>query len=369
MKRLSFYSFLFFYTLHGFTADTSFSGYANLVGARSTNENKYRGSLTTENNFDRYSTYGIQANIELSDDFDAQLRLARRWQNISDIELDLAQLRWRPKDQYEFRFGRIALPTWMISDHIDIKILYPWISPPEEVYTMNPLKFFEGAFAKYHFELMGARTSASLLYGSINTEFKSDQKTNNGTTAIEELIVKTRSKDLYGTILEIFSKHFDFRAAFVQTDDRTESISEITSAGTRIKVAQELNLGKTSFYSIGAKLRYKNHALWSEWAREISQKQVFFRQEGHYFTYLVNFQALKLTPNFTFSQVSKKEATSQPGKQKSYHFGLNYQYNNHVQFRGSVATIETSKGASFFDGVSTETQKATLYKIGIMSVF
>jgi hypothetical protein len=43
--------------------------------------------------------------------------------------------------------GRVVLPTFVVSDSIDVGYSVPWFRAPNEVYATNPFDYFDGAQA------------------------------------------------------------------------------------------------------------------------------------------------------------------------------------------------------------------------------
>lgn len=53
------------------------------------------------------------------------------------------------------RLGRTRMPTFMLSESIDINYAHPWVRPPEEVYALNPFPDLDGVDLLYRPRLNG----------------------------------------------------------------------------------------------------------------------------------------------------------------------------------------------------------------------
>ena len=66
------------------------------------------------------------------------------WSDNFDLEADWAFASYSFSDQVQVRIGKIKLPTFLVSDFIEVGYSYPWIRPPQEVYTGNPITSIVG---------------------------------------------------------------------------------------------------------------------------------------------------------------------------------------------------------------------------------
>jgi len=103
------------------------------------------GNISTEVDFVNDTRVGLQVSATINPKLDvtAQL-LARSRQDNADLFVDWAFASYRASDWLSVRGGKIKFPTFLISDYYEVGYAYPWIRPPEEVYSSNPITTITG---------------------------------------------------------------------------------------------------------------------------------------------------------------------------------------------------------------------------------
>ncbi|MBC7530365.1 MAG: hypothetical protein H7318_02240 [Oligoflexus sp.] len=107
--------------------------------------------------------------LNLSKDLGADWRvaaqiLARASQADSTAKVDWAFVTYEPNSNWNISLGRQKIPMWMVSAYLDVGRAYPWVVPPEEVYTLFNLKSFTGAAAAFALPI-GSSTLTFRPYG------------------------------------------------------------------------------------------------------------------------------------------------------------------------------------------------------------
>lgn len=108
------------------------------------------GNISTDVDFVNDTRFGLQVSAAVNPKLDvtAQL-LARSRQDNADLFVDWAFATYRATDWLSVRGGKIKFPTFLISDYFEVGYAYPWVRPPEEVYSSNPITTITG------FDLLG----------------------------------------------------------------------------------------------------------------------------------------------------------------------------------------------------------------------
>lgn len=118
--------------------------------------------------FNKDSDVGLQFTKFLNDDvsFTVQL-LAKMAFDDWDVNASWAFLKYEPNDHWQFRVGRIRTNPFMLSDYTDVAYAYPWIRPPQEVYSLVPSQYsnFAGADVKFKFQICERELSFTIFYG------------------------------------------------------------------------------------------------------------------------------------------------------------------------------------------------------------
>ena len=68
-------------------------------------------------------------------------------------------------EQISVRAGKIKFPTFLISDYYEVGYAYPWIRPPQEVYSSNPITTLNGVDVLARFRLGDMSLLVQPYYG------------------------------------------------------------------------------------------------------------------------------------------------------------------------------------------------------------
>lgn len=103
------------------------------------------GNITNRIGFVNDSRLGLQvsAKVNAKIDVTGQL-LARGREDDFNLKADWAFVTYHVNDPLAIRLGKVKLTTFLISDYIEVGFAYPWIRPPQEVYSSNPISTING---------------------------------------------------------------------------------------------------------------------------------------------------------------------------------------------------------------------------------
>ena len=130
-------------TLNGFlTAGATYSGAEVVPGNGKVSQD---GLITNNVGFSNDSRLGIQisAKVNAKVDVTGQLLATGREDNYN-MKADWAFVTYHVNDPVALRAGKVKLTTFLISDYIEVGYAYPWIRPPQEVYSANPISTING---------------------------------------------------------------------------------------------------------------------------------------------------------------------------------------------------------------------------------
>ncbi len=90
---------------------------------------------------------GVQMDAVFSDRFSSTFQLIAREAEDGDaaVELEWGFLRWLATENIAIRLGRMSLPVYSNSDFREVGYANPYVRPPEDLYSMIPLRRFNGA--------------------------------------------------------------------------------------------------------------------------------------------------------------------------------------------------------------------------------
>lgn len=112
---------------------------------------KYLNSFTDQARFDNTdSRLGLQFSGDINDRISATAQLLARGRDGNDgIKTDWAFVAIDVANQAQVRTGKLKFPTFLASDYIEVGYAYPWMRPPQEVYSLNPFSTLVGVDALY----------------------------------------------------------------------------------------------------------------------------------------------------------------------------------------------------------------------------
>jgi len=135
-------------------AEVTVSGYASFAGTYSDSEDAntgesvpyYFGLADDTARFDTEDNdIGLQFSAAASEKVDMTVVLhAQGGADNYDIDTQWAYASYHFNDELELRMGKYKGPFYMISDYKDVGYAYPWVRPPLEVYSTNPIEALSG---------------------------------------------------------------------------------------------------------------------------------------------------------------------------------------------------------------------------------
>jgi hypothetical protein len=155
-------------------SDVTVSGYASFAGTYTNSKDPsgtavpyYFGLATDKVQFDTVDNdIGLQFAATVSDKVDMTVVLhARGGANTNyNIDTQWAYASYHFNQDLELRLGKYKGPFYMISDYKNVGYAYPWVRPPLEVYSTNPIEALSGldllweknvGHTRYLFEVYG----------------------------------------------------------------------------------------------------------------------------------------------------------------------------------------------------------------------
>ena len=83
---------------------------------------------------------GVQANLKVSDDFEAAAQIVSRYRNDNNFQPEptWAYLKYSLNDTADIRVGRVGFDAFLSADSRDVGYSFLWVRPPVDYYG-NPL--------------------------------------------------------------------------------------------------------------------------------------------------------------------------------------------------------------------------------------
>jgi hypothetical protein len=136
----------------------SLSGFGTLGAVRTDNPDRaFRANSVSDSgagaSFDLSvdSVLGVQGSLQIGNRLDLTVQSVVRKNPTGsyDPRITWAFVSYQATPELLLRIGRTRLPFFMYSDSLNLNYANPWIRPPVEVYSLNPLSDIDGADALY----------------------------------------------------------------------------------------------------------------------------------------------------------------------------------------------------------------------------
>ena len=280
------------------------------------------------------SRYGINFRTQTSERLAgaAQLLGAGRNDNFK-MEVEWAYVNYDFTDSLNMRVGKLNLQTFLLSDYIEVGYLYPWIRPPEEVYSFVPFRNFPGAELMHTARFGKSSLTSQLFMGSADVE------TPQGTFS---------GQDGIGINFQLDTPYVTLRTGYI-----TPAIKFVDLNGN--VAADGSDRAKMATFGISWDWNgFIGYGEYIDSQTDDGAKGIFPDQNGYYFT--VGYQIGDFLPHFTVAGTDGEAAgppsgptgPRQPIIQDSVAFGIRYDLNNSMAFKLEVKQIEPETPGSSF---------------------
>ncbi|MBC7957301.1 MAG: hypothetical protein H7Y33_15690 [Cytophagales bacterium] len=155
----------------------SFSGFGTVAAVNSTESKAdftgnvfqpYGAGYTKSISTTPDSKVGAQVNAVFNSKLSAVLQVVSQYQHDSSYspQVEWANVTFKPTSDLSLRLGRIALPSYLMSESRLVGYAHIWARPPQEVYGVFPLTNNDGVDLSYHHQMGGAQNTVQAYYGT-----------------------------------------------------------------------------------------------------------------------------------------------------------------------------------------------------------
>lgn len=229
-------------------AEIRWNGFASTGFERSSNDDHVYDGVDKDGSFTNPTILGLNLSTSISDQVSFAAQLVTQADKNFAIQADWITGSFRLIPNLTLRVGKVKYPIWMTSAYIDVKKTYPWVTPPREVYGLNPFKAFMGASLDYSY-FFGDLEGQVELYGG-----RIDETLGEGTQSETAVLVE----DMVG-VAATFT--YDFVAFKMGYSTGRTTIGQ-GEGPTAINLAEE---SRTNFTSFGFTVDWNNLLVMSEY--------------------------------------------------------------------------------------------------------
>lgn len=309
------------------------------------------GTIENTPGFTSDSRLGLQISAKVNQDISVtgQLLAKARDEN-SKVNADWAFVSYRVNEPITIRAGKIKFPTFLISDYYEVGYAYPWIRPPQEVYSSNPITTLNGVDVLARFRLGDmtllfqpyygvSRGAQALVPQEVATVFPICFNPNTASfgpcQAGTVLYTDFTADALHGFNLSLSSDIFTVRYGSLQTKVNANAFGVFQDTA--------------KFTSAGVTMDWHNIVLYSEaFKREIdgTANLAFPNQKGSYAT--LGYRIGKWLPLVTSARLADnanpRNLGGIPLKQTSKTLGLRYEIGSASALKFEAQKITPEKG-------------------------
>lgn len=294
----------------------------------------YLDSIDDNITFVNDSRYGINFRTQTSERLSgaAQLLGAGRNNNFR-MEVEWAYVNYDFTDSINMRVGKLNLQTFLLSDYIEVGYLYPWIRPPEEVYSFVPFRNFPGAELMHTARFGKNSLTSQIFMGSADVEIASD--------------TVFSGQDGIGVNFQLDTPYITLRAGYITPVIKLTTLdgSIILDEGDR---AKSLTFGFSWDWN-----GFIGYGEYIDATTEGTSQGFIPDQSGYYFT--LGYQFGDFLPHVTVAGTDGEALCpapcAQPTIQDSIAFGVRYDLNDSMAFKFESKLIEPETAGSSFNAV------------------
>ena len=123
------------------------------------------------------SKLGAQLDAKFSDQWSAVVQVVSQhnYDNSYAPKIEWANLKYQPTPELSLRVGRIAAPSFLVSDSRFVGYAQPWVRPPVEVYGVIPITSNDGVDLSYRKQFGSVTNTLQAYYGAATARLESGQ--------------------------------------------------------------------------------------------------------------------------------------------------------------------------------------------------
>lgn len=341
--------------------DIDISGYASFAGtvttAKDTTGNRatyYNGLADKNLKFNTDDTHvGLQLSAAVSDKVDMTVVLhADGGLSNYNIEAQWAYATYRFNDEVSLRMGKYKGSFYMVSDYKDVGYAYPWVRPPLEVYSTNPIKALSGLNLVYQTNLGSMSLLTELYVGSGTHTGKYLPSTTDAPSGspyfglsdptLKGKTINFETPNSKGVNVSLSGDIGTFRLGYYQTQVNASAFN----------LSQETG----SFLGLGFNIDWRNLVVYSEYIQRDTSANLAgaFPDQNAYYT-TMGYRMGSYLPYVTYASLGKgKDDSPYAQLQTSVAFGLRTEVSDTsaLKFEIMQVTPEKNSGSAGFNTTS-----------------
>jgi hypothetical protein len=369
-----------------------FSGFGRIVGGYLDESKATYGGYSNSVSFSQQSLFALQSELKITDELSLSAQLLAHSGEERKSGIEWLYLNYEPNQNWRFKLGRIRTPTFRYSDVLDVGFSYPWITPPQQVYSDFLFSNYEGATGTFRFNIGQANIDIETYYGNYEGEIERLDET-----------IELSAKPVYGFVFSINKGNLSARASVTSAADFSGDVPELSQFANIVESAGFSDIANTLKFdgevkAFQASISYDtlDYFLASEWVKITSNLFVVPEVDSYYFTAGYNFYPFQAHITYAVADSSYETAENliptgiDPYLDQlsfgydqivqnlpliafdSVKIGLRWDLRHDISAKAEVTYIDGNRNEdSFFKNISDPNfdHEATLYQIALEWTF
>ncbi len=329
------------------------NGFFTAAASKGTNDadSVYASGLASDDV--SFSTRDTRFGLQISADVAPKIKLVSQLISTGGVDnfkltTDWAFIKYETKKNVDIHVGKFKLPLFLLSDYVSVGYAYPWVRPPQEVYSTNPLTSLTGINVLVNNPVGGSNLLMQFYYGSgLHDVFFPARAVDNPNLAAlgikKGVVVELNTSYMVGTSIGLRSDAFTFQLGYFETEIDAEQF--------------EIQKADGSVSSAGFVLDWKNYVVYSEYVLRDAASNIVTAladQEAWYVT--LGYRFGKFLPYVTGAKIDVgKDENALAVQQSSIALGLRYELapNAALKFEAMKANPEANNHGLFDDEVDS----------------
>ena len=158
------------FTAHALDAESlQINGFGSIIGSMTSDEDDSLYGIDDDLSFQTESRFAVQVSSKLSDQWSATAQILARGENDFTPAFEWAYLAYQATPDLKLFFGRQRFKQYKYSGYVDVGYTYPWIRPPQGVYSV-PFSSGDGLGAAY--QTYAGDIEINLQYNLLGTKIE-----------------------------------------------------------------------------------------------------------------------------------------------------------------------------------------------------
>ena len=257
------------------------SGFARVIGGYIDDNEAQLNGYQDEVTLKQQSLLALQPTFRFNEQFALTGQFIAHSNSERKSGTEWLYLSYSPNNSWQFRAGKLRMPTYAYSDSIDVGYSYPWITPPLQVYNNYLAPTFTGISGSYNYAGREYALYLEGYYGYFDGEILQ---------AGSRVDISANVKDIIGVTARLSHQNLSLRLSYNTGYNKSdvpqlEPIQNaLEQAGFHNSASSLDDDGRTSFYEAAISYDDFDSFFKAEWTRAETELDLAPSLDGYYFT-------------------------------------------------------------------------------------